>query len=194
MSTDLLRASVEAVVIGGSEGSLQALYKLLPLLPSNYPPAVVVVLHQFRHGGRLPQVLAPYSRLPVHPIEDKDRLIAGTVHICPANYHTLIEPDRSAALSTDAPVRFARPSIDLLFETAARVYGKHLWGVLLSGASSDGAAGLSEISQAGGITWVQDPSTATSPIMPRAGQKATPKAWMASPEVLGQRLAALQPP
>jgi two-component system chemotaxis response regulator CheB len=113
--------------------------------------------------------------------------------VCPANYHVMIEPQGTFALSIEPPVNFARPSIDVLFESAAQVYGARLVGVLLSGASSDGAAGLAAIKARGGAVYCQDPRSALERIMPEAGCSATRVDRIASPEAIGRELSELCP-
>jgi two-component system chemotaxis response regulator CheB len=182
----------EAVVIGGSLGGQQALCSLLPKLPAGYRLAVIVVLHRHRHTqDAAARWLNGVCSLPVSAIEDKSPVVPGQVHVCPANYHVLIEAQRTFALSIEPPVNFARPSIDVLFESAALVYGSRLVGVLLSGASSDGAAGLAAIKARGGAVYCQDPRSAIEPIMPEAGCAATRMARIASPEAIGLELAEL---
>jgi two-component system chemotaxis response regulator CheB len=183
----------ELVVIGGSLGGLAALRELLPLLPRDFGLAVIVLLHQYRHGSALPRMLAEHCALPLGGVEDKAPVTAGRVHVCPANYHTLIEVERTFALSIEPAVNFSRPSIDVLFESAAGVYGKAAVGVLLSGASADGAAGLAQIRSAGGLAICQEPSTAEEPTMPRAALAATAIDWVGSPRAIGQKLSELHP-
>jgi two-component system, chemotaxis family, protein-glutamate methylesterase/glutaminase len=184
----------EAVVIGGSLGALQALQSLLPLLPVNYALPIIVVLHQHRHASELlGKLLAAHCALPVSAIEDKAPILPGQVYLCPANYHVLIEEARTFALSVEPLVNFSRPSIDVLFESAAVAYGAGLVGVLLSGASSDGAAGLGAIKARGGTVFCQAPESAIEPIMPRAGCAATRVDRVASPTSLGRELSELSP-
>jgi two-component system chemotaxis response regulator CheB len=183
-----------AVAIGGSLGALQALQSLLPRLPPGYALPVIVLLHQHRHASeRLGQLLAAYCPLPVSSVEDKAPVEAGRVHVCPANYHLLIEDTRTFALSVEPLVNFARPSIDVLFESAAAVYGPGLVGVLLSGASADGAAGLGAIQARGGRVFCQSAESAIEPTMPRAGCAAVRADRIASPEALGLELSELSP-
>jgi len=183
----------DAVALGGSAGSLDVLLHVLSQLPPDYELAVMVVVHQFRHGGRrLAEVLASRSRVPVRSIEDKDPIEPQRVHVCPANYHVLVERGRTFGLSTDPPVNFARPSIDLLFQSAAQVYRDRLVGVLLSGSSSDGALGLAAIRAWGGVAACQDPETAAEPTMPRAGRQATRVDWTGSPAVIAEKLSELR--
>jgi two-component system chemotaxis response regulator CheB len=181
--------SRDAVVIGGSLGAVQALRELLPQLPADYRLPVIIILHQYRHNSEsFWRLLAEYCALPVSAIEDKAPILPGQIYVAPANYHVLIEPARSFALSTEPPVNFARPAIDVTFESAAHVYGARSVGVLLSGASSDGALGLRCIKEAGGATFCQLPSDSIEGTMPRAGCAATAVDRIASPESLGRQL------
>ena len=181
-----------AVAIGGSAGSFETLLRLLPHLPKDYGLAVIVVLHQHRDGGgELAEALAAHCEIPVLPACDKDPIEPGIVYVCPANYHILVEGERTFALSTDPPVHFARPSIDVFFESAARVYRDRLVGVLLSGTGSDGALGLVSIKLRGGVVACEDPEMASQSAMPRAGCEATNVDWVGSAEVIGMRLAGL---
>lgn len=182
------------VVIGGSQGSLEALEELLPHLPALFSPAVAVVLHPYRHGsGGLARVLASKSRLPVVTVDDKEPLQPGHLFVAPANYHLLVEVDRTFALNTDAPVNLARPSIDVLFESAAHAFGSNAVGVLLCGGGADGAAGLRRIKANGGQVACQKPEGAAEPSMPRAGQQATPLDYLGTPKELGTWLSQLCP-
>lgn len=160
-------SAVEAVVVGASAGGIEALNHLLPSLPPDFAPAFLVVVH-VRPGvpSLLPQLFAARCRLPVVEPDDKDAIAGGTVYVAPAGYHMQVEPDGSIALSVDPPVRFSRPSVDVLFESAAHVYSEALLGILLSGANDDGARGMAAIRDAGGRCWVQEPSTASSDAMP----------------------------
>ncbi len=156
------------VVIGTSAGGLRALEKILGALPSTYPLPIVVVQHRSKESEAFATVMRTMVELPVHEAEDKEPLVAPGVYLAPPDYHLLLEPGR-LALSTDDPVSYSRPSIDVLFESAADAYGPDVVGVLLTGANHDGARGLVRIRAAGGHTIVQDPSTAESPEMPAAG-------------------------
>lgn len=181
-------------MIGGSLGGQQALCSLLPQLPASYPLPLIVVLHRHRHARDLPaRWLSEVCALPVSIIEDRAPIVPGQVHLCPANYHVLIEAGRTFALSIEPPVNFARPSIDVLFESAAQVYGERLVGVLLSGATSDGAAGLAVIKARGGAVYCQDPLSAVERIMPDAGCGATRVDRIAPPDIIGRELSELSP-
>lgn len=156
------------VVIGTSLGGLHALAVVLPALPIDYPRAVVVVQHRSPgFAPLLPELLGSHCALVVREAEDKAPLEAGVVVIAPADYHLLID-GRSLALDTDAPVRHSRPSIDVLFESAADAFGRNVVAVVLTGASADGARGAQRVKACGGFVVAQDPQSAESPVMPRA--------------------------
>ena len=160
---------VDAIVMGGSAGALEALSRLLPALRPPCDVALVVVVHVLptRPSG-LVEVLAHHCALPVREIEDKEPVAEGIVFVSPPAYHVLIERDRSFALSVDEKVRHSRPSLDVLFESAAEAYGPRLAGVVLSGANDDGARGLRAIEAKGGLCAVQSPDTAVARTMPEA--------------------------
>ncbi len=158
----------EITVIGASKGGLQALEVILAGFPSSLPMAVAIAQH--RHKSASSQLLACLQRqslLPVVEAEDKQAILPGQVYLAPADYHLLVEPGHFA-LSTEAPVVFARPSIDVLFESAADAYGERVIGVILTGASDDGAQGLAKIMAHGGLAIVQEPVEAVSRTMPDA--------------------------
>ena len=179
------------VAIGTSWGGLAALTKLLGDLPTDFGIPVVVVQHRSKDSERLlVQLLQDVTDLKVGEIEDKDPLTPGTVHVAPANYHVLIE-DGYASLTIEEPVRFSRPSIDVMFSSAADTYGAAAIGVVLTGANEDGARGLAHIVKRGGLALVQDPKTAEIPIMPQAAIRVVPSAEVLPLETLGPRLIAL---
>lgn len=157
-----------AVVIGGSAGALDVLRLIVRSLPQSLPAPIAIVIHLPAQSSGLAELLSADSEIPVKQAEDKEPIRAGTVYIAPPGYHLLIEAHHAFALSADPPVHFSRPAIDVLFETARDVYGPNLIGILLSGASDDGAAGLQEIHAAGGTTIVQSPLSAEVAIMPAA--------------------------
>ncbi len=167
---------IELVVVGGSAGALDALGRILPALPRGFPLPIALVLHvPPGRQSHLAEVLGARCELAVKEAEDKEPLAPGTLYVAPPNYHVLIEPrhpsiepTRRVSLSVDAPVHFSRPAIDVLFESAADACGPAALGVLLTGASEDGARGLARIDAAGGTTVVQSPDTATVPTMPEA--------------------------
>jgi two-component system, chemotaxis family, protein-glutamate methylesterase/glutaminase len=149
---------IEAVVIGASAGGVEGLAMLLPALPKTLSAAVFVVLHLPRERpSLLSEIYAPKCSAPVKEAEDKEPVQPGTVYFAPPDYHLLLERGPHLALSVDEPVHFSRPSVDVLFESAADVYGQRLLGIILTGASEDGAAGLEAVRHAGGLTVVQEP-------------------------------------
>jgi two-component system, chemotaxis family, protein-glutamate methylesterase/glutaminase len=160
------------VVVGCSLGGLTALSLLLRALPRDYPLPVAVVQHRLADtAGRLGDALQASTALPVREAEDKEPIIPGCVYVGPPDYHLLVDTGRFA-LSTDAKVLLARPSIDMLFESAADAYLDRVVAVVLTGASKDGAAGAARVKQKGGLVVVQDPATAEAPVMPRAAIEA----------------------
>jgi two-component system chemotaxis response regulator CheB len=169
--------AAEAVVIGGSLGAIEALGVLLPLLHATVAPIVVLVHLPPARPSLLPDLFRSRLGVPVLEAEDKQPLAGRTVWFAPADYHLLIERDRHFSLSVDPPVRYSRPSIDVLFESAADTYGKRLTAVVLTGASDDGAAGARAVRDAGGIVLVQEPEGAAADRMPRAAiERAEPQA------------------
>jgi two-component system chemotaxis response regulator CheB len=163
----------DVVVIGASWGGLRALEQILAALPEDFPTPIVVAQHRDDDADDelLSRLLNRHTPLRVVDADDKAPLERGTVLLAPPGYHVLMA-DGCVELNVDEPVQFARPSIDVLFETAADAYGRGTLGVLLTGANADGAAGLREIAQRGGRTIVQDPETAERPEMPRAALEA----------------------
>jgi two-component system chemotaxis response regulator CheB len=180
-----------AVAIGTSWGGLAALRKLLGELPADFGIPVVLVQHRSKDSERLlVQLLQEATDLKVCEIEDKDPLSPGTVHVAPANYHVLIE-DGHLSLTIEEPVRFSRPSIDVMFTSLADTYQSAAIGVVLTGANEDGARGLAHIVERGGFALVQDPKTAEIPIMPAAALRAVPTAEVLPLDALAPRLIEL---
>jgi two-component system chemotaxis response regulator CheB len=170
-----LRERVDAVVIGASAGGVEALSALLPALPPDSRAAIFIVLHIPRDKpSLLAQIFANKCALPVREAEDKEPVAPGTVYFAPSNYHLLVDQGPQTALSADDPVHHSRPSIDVLFESAADVYEDRLMGIILTGANEDGALGLAAIHHRGGVTVVQQPETARSPQMVMSALKSGP--------------------
>jgi len=180
------------VAIGCSWGGLDAVSALLDALPDDFALPIALVQHRAAGSSDLTlmALLARHTPMAVKGIEDKAPIEPGTVHLAPPDYHLLAEPSRFA-LSTEARVRSARPSADVLFETAADTYGARTVGVVLTGAGSDGARGLARISQRGGRTLVQDPSSAARPEMPRAALAACEPDVVGTPGELAAALGRL---
>lgn len=179
------------VVIGTSWGGLTALVKLLGNLPADFGIPIALVQHRGKDSERLlPQLLQDATDLKVCEMEDKDALTPGMVHLAPANYHALID-EGSISLTIEEPVRFSRPSIDVMFMSAADTYRDRTIGVILTGANEDGSSGLRHIVKRGGRALVQDPKTAEIPIMPVAAIKAAPSAEVLPLDRLAPRLIEL---
>ena len=175
----------DIVVVGTSWGGLAALRTLVAGLPGTFSMAVTIVQHRHKDSDHLLRVLLQErSALAVWEIEDKMPLEQGRIYVAPPDYHTLVERGYFS-LSTEAPVRYSRPSIDVTFQSAADSYAHRTVGIVLTGANTDGAEGLRQISDRGGMAIVQDPETAESPIMPTAAMHAVPRARvMALPAIV----------
>lgn len=158
-----------AIVIGSSAGGLHALSAILEQLPQDYPFPVMIVQHRSKdHNALLEEVLQAKCKIKIKQVDEKEIIRGGFVYIAPPDYHLLIESDRTFSLSSDPLVLYSRPSIDVLFESAAVVFKAKLTGIILTGANSDGAAGIREIKRNGGITIAQSLEEADFIYMPRA--------------------------
>jgi two-component system chemotaxis response regulator CheB len=187
-----LRRSIGAVAIGASAGGVQALSVLLPALPAKAAVAVFIVLHlPSDRQSILAEVFSRKCLLDVREAQDKEPVIAGTVYFAPANYHLLLDHGPQLALSVDDLVHHSRPSIDVLFESAAEVYGNRLLGIILTGANEDGAQGLAAVHDAGGLTVVQTPETAQSPQMVISALKLRQPDYVLPLEEIAAMLSAL---
>ncbi|MBB4637767.1 chemotaxis protein CheB [Longimicrobium terrae] len=183
-------AGYRMVVVGASAGGLYALRTLIAGLPADFDMPVVVVQHRAKESELLCELLQECTPLPVTEVMDKQEIGPG-VFIGPPDYHLLVD-DGSFALSTDDPVRYSRPSIDVMFQSAAETYGMDTVGVVLTGANQDGSAGLRQIADAGGHCVVQDPETAEVRVMPRSALKAVPDACVLTLEEIGPHLAGIR--
>jgi two-component system chemotaxis response regulator CheB len=179
----------DVIVIGASWGGLTALRAVLGPLDTGLAACVLVVQHRGHEDGHLLDLLTGHCALEVREAEDKDALVHGHVLIAPRDYHLLVERD-AVALSVDEPVRFSRPSIDVLFESAAAL-GPRVVGVVLTGSNADGAAGLAAIRRSGGLAIVQDPADAERAEMPAAALAAVPDAQVRRLEEIGSAINAL---
>lgn len=158
-----------AITIGVSTGGVTALKFLLGALPADFPIPVLVVIHIAPDSGDgLAVLLDSLSPIRIKEADEQEQIYPGTVYLAPANYHLLVEQDEKLALSIDPPVTFARPSVDVLFESAADVYGPALIGIILTGAGRDGSRGLLKIKNNGGLAIVQDPTDADMDSMPKS--------------------------
>ena len=185
MTITSLPSRIDAVAIGASAGGVEALTVLLPALPRDMRAAVFVVLHIPRdRPSMLVELFQPKCRVRVFEAIDKAPIEPGTVYFAPPDYHLLIDQGPSLALSADELVNFSRPSVDVLFESAADVYKDRLLGIILTGASHDGAAGLSAVALAGGLTVVQDPQTAEVRVMvDAAARRCQPDRTLSLPAI-----------
>lgn len=159
----------KAVVIGASAGGLNALTRLLEELPADFPFPVIIVQHRSKdERGLLEEILQEKCVIRIQQANEKEKIENGTVYIAPPDYHLLVEGDLTFSLTTDEKVNFSRPSIDVLFETAADVYRNALIGIILTGANADGRRGIETIRRYRGLTIAQDPTEAEFPSMPQA--------------------------
>jgi len=156
------------IVVGGSAGSLDAILKIVAALPDNNYLATVIIVHRKNDNESiLVDLLSARTILDVKEIEDKEIITGGTVYIAPADYHLLFENENMFSLDASEKIHYSRPSIDVSFESAARIFGEYCIGILLSGANADGAEGLMKIKQCGGFTIVQNPESAEVAYMPQ---------------------------
>ena len=182
---------IRLIVVGVSAGGLHALRTLVAALPAGFEIPLAVVQHRSRDSELLCELLQECAPLEVSEVNDKQPILPGNVYVGPPDYHLLVE-DGHFALSTDEPVRFSRPSIDVMFRSAADTYGADLVGVVLTGANADGARGLRAIVDRGGYAVVQDPATAEVAVMPEQALKAVPTACVLPLEGIGPHLAAIR--
>jgi two-component system chemotaxis response regulator CheB len=191
MIANAAEVGYDIVVVGTSWGGLAALRTLVSGLPESFQMAVVLVQHRHKDSDHLLRtLLQERTTLDVCEVEDKMPLEHGRIYIAPPDYHTLIEPGHFS-LSTEAPVRYSRPSIDVAFQSAADSYGHRAVGVVLTGANADGSDGLKRISDRGGMAIVQDPATAESTNMPAAAISAVPRARVMTLEDLVRFIGTL---
>ena len=164
----------DLIAVGASWGGLEAVGRLLETLPDELDVPLAIVQHRGVDGRRtgLAELLQAATSRPVRDVTDKEPIERGVVYLAPADYHLLVEREHFA-LSTEARVNYARPAVDVLFESAADAYGPGAIGIVLTGANDDGAAGLARIKEAGGVAIVQDPLTAERAQMPEAALAAT---------------------
>jgi len=181
-----------AVVTGGSSGAVEALTAILSALPQDFELPVLVVQHLHpSDDGAFARHLAGATLLSVVEPCDKERIERGCVYTAPANYHMLVERNGTISLSVDERVNWSRPSIDVLFESAARAWGESVIAVILSGANADGAKGMLAVRDAGGLTLAQDPAKAETPVMPKAAIDAGAVEKVLGVEEIGKLLTDL---
>ena len=179
------------VVLGTSWGGLQALRCIGGALPADFPLPVVAVQHRHRDSDHLlQQLVQDRTAIRVSEVEDKEPMLPGHLYIAPPDYHLLVD-EGYFTLTTDPPLRFSRPSIDVTFASAAAALGPGVIGVVLTGANADGSEGLRRIVDRGGRAIVQDPAGAESGIMPAAARAAVPEAEVLPLDRIGPRLVEL---
>jgi two-component system chemotaxis response regulator CheB len=190
--TGPLEGRVDGIVIGASAGGIEALSILLPALPAKLSASVFIVLHLPRdRPSLLVEIFSRRCALPVREAEDKQPVEPGTVYFAPADYHLLLDAGPELALSDDELVNFSRPSIDVLFESAADVYRERLLGIILTGGNEDGALGLQAVHRAGGVTVVQQPESAQVPLMVVSALQRGPADFVLSLDQIADLLRAL---
>jgi two-component system chemotaxis response regulator CheB len=188
-----VRERVDAVVIGASAGGIDGLSVILPALPPTLSVAVLVVLHLQRdYPSMLADIYRPHCAVLVKEAEDKEPVRRGTVYFAPPNYHLLVDVGPRLALSVDEPVHFSRPSVDVLFESAADIYAQRLLGVVLTGANQDGATGLHAIHKAGGLTAVQAPTSTYESHMAKCALERGPVDFVLPLQQLAELLGSLR--
>lgn len=164
---------IAAVAIGASWGGIAALLEVLPKLPAGLAAPVFVVVHlPAQEKSLLVDVFSSRCMLPVKEAEHGETIAERTVYFAPPDYHLLVERGHTLSLSVDAPVNFSRPSIDVLFESAADAYGESLLAIVLTGANEDGARGVAAVCRAGGLALIQERASAAAPMMPAAALAA----------------------
>ncbi|MVX65513.1 chemotaxis protein CheB [Clostridium chromiireducens] len=163
-----------AIVIGASAGGMDAIKEILIAIPRNFAVPLIIVQHLNSHSnGYIVRYLKELCKINVKEADEKESILPGNVYIAPPNYHLLIEKDETLSLTVDNKENYSRPSIDVLFESAAEVYRYELIGIILTGANKDGSNGLRRIKELGGTTIVQDPDTAEVYFMPKSAISTT---------------------
>lgn len=176
---------VDAIVVGASAGGVEALLKIFRPLRPDFRLPIIAVLHvPDERRSHLAEVFGANLAIPVKEADDKEAVVGGTLYFAAPGYHLSVEADRSLSLSQEERVFHSRPSIDILFESAADTYGARLAGVLLTGANNDGAHGVARIKEYGGLTVVQDPALALARTMPDAALAlSTPDFLLPLPDI-----------
>jgi two-component system chemotaxis response regulator CheB len=183
----------ELIAIGASSGGLEAINKILALMPVYFATPVVLVIHFPRNADViLDSVFHIPQGVSIQEVQDKMTIESQNIYFAPPGYHLLVEKNRTFSLNQDDPVNFSIPSIDVFFESAAEVYRHKLIGVLLTGANSDGANGLKVIQEFGGTTYVQNPTTAAMPVMPEAALRIMQPDGVLNLQEIGMKL--FEPP
>lgn len=184
--------SYEAIVIGVSSGGMKAMKLLFTLLPKGFKTPIIIVQHMSAHSdSQWIQLLNDTYAIAIKEADEKEKIENGNVYIAPPNYHLLIEKDKTFSLTIDERVNYARPSIDVLFESAAEAYKNKLIGIILTGSNRDGTNGLKRIQEREGLTIVQDPKTAEAASMPTSAIAAMQPDYILSLEEIIKLLIKL---
>ena len=181
------------VVIGVSTGGLKVIKAILSVLLSEFALSIIIVMHRHKEtDGYLERSLNDECKMQVKQADEKEEIKAGIVYVAPPNYHLLIEDDGTFSMSVEGPVNYARPSVDVVFESAAEVYGEGLIGVILTGANKDGSRGLKMIKKSGGLTIVQTPETSEAAEMPKSAMEAVKPDYVLPLIEIGRLLRKLE--
>ncbi|MBL8772129.1 MAG: chemotaxis protein CheB [Phenylobacterium sp.] len=191
----MTRPTPGVVAIGGSAGAVQALLRILPTLPADFPAPILIVVHvpPDRENALVP-LFQNKCRVGVKEAEDKEVAQPGVAYFAPSDYHLLVEADGSLSLSADELVNLSRPAIDVLFDSVADAFGSAATAIVLTGANHDGAAGLSAVVAAGGHAVVEDPAEAYVAAMPEAALRACPGATVLRLDAIASHLSNLRAP
>lgn len=182
-----IEENIELVVIGGSAGSLEVILDMVKKLDHKISFPIILVVHRKSQSvSILPTLLQQFSSIEVTEIEDKTEINNNQIYIVPADYHLLFESKELVSLDSSEKMNYSRPSIDVIFKSAAEIYGKSLVGILLSGANADGVEGLQYIKKNHGRVWIQDPDTAEVNYMPRHAVEGVSYDLIITPENLAE--------
>lgn len=190
---NLSAKTYEAIVIGGSWGSVGPLSSILSALPSNFSIPIAITIHRSSGSDEFLNIFGlKESALKVYEPNDRDAFVPGKAFLAPSDYHMLIDNDKTICLSTSDKTNHARPSIDELFETAADCFEDKLVGIILSGASRDGSRGLEKIKEKGGLTIAQNPLKASSETMIRSAMNTNKIDYLYNVDQIGRFLIDLE--
>lgn len=183
----------EVIIIGGSAGSINVLLKILPLLVTDIAVPLILVVHRKSSDGTLLETLLQLkTNIKVFEVEDKMPIQSNCIYLAPANYHLLIEKEKTFTLDYSEKVNFSRPNIDVCMESVVNVYGNKVIGILLTGANNDGATGMKMINDAGGYTIIQSPDSCLFPLMPLHAEKLSEPDLKLSPEEIAEFITNLK--
>jgi two-component system chemotaxis response regulator CheB len=183
----MIEKNIKYIVIGGSAGSFRVVIKLLSQIPKDFPLPIILCLHRLKHvRSGFVEALELKSNMPIVEPHDKMHISSGNIYLAPANYHLMIELGNHFGLSTYDNVNHSRPSIDITFNSAARIFRGKMLGILLSGANKDGAIGMKTVNQNGGTTIIQDPALSQARTMPQAAKQITNIDHILSPDQIAK--------